>query len=644
MSVEATASAPAAQDLEGSLIEQRYRLIQLLGEGSMGAVYRAEHVHMRKPVAIKVLHPEMMQVAEVVARFEREAIAAAAIAHPNVAAATDFGRLEDGSCYLVLEYVQGRDLRQLLHEVGSLPAERTMHIALQIAKALTAAHGVGIVHRDLKPENIMLVERDDESDFVKVLDFGIAKMSLEATASGQPLTQAGAVFGTPTYMSPEQALGREVDFRSDLYSLGILMFEMLIGMPPFDDSELAVVLAMQISEPHPALPDNIPVCVRDIVDKLLAKQPAERYESTQQAVDAIQCCLDQLRGITGRTSGRPENTQHTEHTEDVAVLSTQPLAASDPTQIVGSTAYLYRALAKLSRAKARWNEWVSAVDDERPIAFQRYAPWMLTRVKLGPMSFTVWKLVFAAIVLLIVTFTTIAIGVAISDDKKPLTAVTGIKIVSREIPSPAVPAKYPSMEEIERIPGAQRSVNDWWDLAKYYAATGRTRDSVAAYRSVLRLEPKHLRNPEVLTALRNAAKDPSVYPMVVSVLEVRRHGVGPVGPELLWDIWNDQRAENNPEEDTTFRKLVVLSANAAAPLRIAIDLHATNKCSRLKAMMLRADKHADQRSVARLEHLQSKSTCNEPDCFGCLNKSEVLQRALNKARRRPSPSMQNGYR
>src|SRR5690606_8292067 len=192
----------------------------LLGEGGMGQVYRAQHVHMRKTVAIKVLHRELTMQPEIVARFEREAVAAARIEHPHVAAATDFGQLPDGSFYLVLEFIEGRSLTALWAEHGRLPPARALAIARQVCDALDAAHSAGIVHRDLKPDNVMLLAREGDADFVKVLDFGIAKLQSDDT-SGQPaLTKAGTVFGTPEYMAPEQAQGAGVDARSDLYTLG----------------------------------------------------------------------------------------------------------------------------------------------------------------------------------------------------------------------------------------------------------------------------------------------------------------------------------------------------------------------------------------------------------------------------------------
>src|SRR3984957_3805739 len=250
----------------GTVIADRYRIEALLGEGGMGKVYRAEHVHMRKPVAVKVLHGDVSTTPEVVARFEREAVAAGKIAHPNVAAATDFGRLENSSFFLVLEYVAGTDLRARINE-GALSPERAVHIVRQITSAVGAAHAAGVVHRDLKPENIMLVEREGDPDFVKVLDFGIAKIDSigilgdpASTASGpssaQPLTKMGAVFGTPDYMSPEQALGQPIDARSDLYSIGVIFFELVAGQRPFKGGAVTLMRA-HVLDAVPTLPPEL---------------------------------------------------------------------------------------------------------------------------------------------------------------------------------------------------------------------------------------------------------------------------------------------------------------------------------------------------------------------------------------------------
>jgi serine/threonine-protein kinase len=280
----------------GQVVADRYRVMSLLGEGGMGVVYRAEHVHMRKVLALKVLHPDVCNVPQVVARFEREAVAAARIDHPHVTAAKDFGRLQDGSFFLVLEYVAGRSLRQVL-EAGPVQPERALHILRGIVSAVGSAHAHGVVHRDLKPENVMLVDRDGDPDFVKVLDFGVAKLDPLAHAapeSGvQPLTRLGAIIGTPDYMAPEQALGQSVDARADLYALGVILFEMIAGERPFRGGVLTV-LRDRVMAPAPELParPTAPVDpgLQAIVRKLMALSADERFQTATE----LEAALDSL--------------------------------------------------------------------------------------------------------------------------------------------------------------------------------------------------------------------------------------------------------------------------------------------------------------------------------------------------------------
>jgi serine/threonine-protein kinase len=254
----------------------------------MGAVYLAEHVLMHKTVALKVLHREMTVHPEVVARFEREAVAAARIDHPNVAAAMDFGRLADGSCYLVLEYVGGQSLRELLG-AGPIEPVRALALGRQIAHGLAAAHAAGIVHRDLKPDNVMLVPQADGGDLVKVLDFGIAKMdgAGEEPASGRQLTRIGTVIGTAGYMAPEQALGQAVDHRVDLYAFGVVLYEMIAGRIPFDAEEVTQILARQLTEPVPPLPEGTPPELSALIAHLLEKSAGDRVQSIAEVVERI---------------------------------------------------------------------------------------------------------------------------------------------------------------------------------------------------------------------------------------------------------------------------------------------------------------------------------------------------------------------
>jgi serine/threonine-protein kinase len=279
----------------GQIVSGRYRIQKLLGEGGMGAVYLAEHTAMRKRVALKLLHRSVSDNPEVVARFEREGIAAAKIEHPNVAAATDFGRTEDGSLFLVLEYIEGQSLREVL-AAGPMAYPRALHVAKQIALALGRAHEAGIVHRDLKPENVMLVRKGDDPDFVKVLDFGIAKLSGAAIPENvdrsQPLTRMGSVLGTPEYMAPEQALGEAVAPQADLYSLGVILYEMLAGRHVFDPPDRMAMLSFHLVAPVPAIEDRapgvvVPAPVEAIARKLLEKDAKARYADARALVAAI---------------------------------------------------------------------------------------------------------------------------------------------------------------------------------------------------------------------------------------------------------------------------------------------------------------------------------------------------------------------
>ncbi len=290
---DATPAARADDSMIGKTIAGRYKVEARLGEGGMGSVYRVEHTHMRKRLALKVLHREMTSQAEIVARFEREAMAAAHIEHPNVAGATDFGKLEDGSCYLVLEYVEGTSLRSQIDE-GPLPQARAVHITVQILGALKRAHELGIVHRDLKPENVHLVDKDGDPDFVKVLDFGIARVPIGAIGgeAGPSLTRAGMVYGTPEYMAPEQALGQDVDGRSDQYAVGVMLFEMLVGKRPYDNKDKVALLGQHVAGPIPSVRTRAPEgavspSLDAVVHKMLAKSPSDRYDDASEAAEAL---------------------------------------------------------------------------------------------------------------------------------------------------------------------------------------------------------------------------------------------------------------------------------------------------------------------------------------------------------------------
>ena len=274
--------------LVGQVIDGRYRVESRLGEGGMGVVYRASHVTLGKPLAMKVLRPEVSRNEEIVARFKQEAQSASAIGNQHIIDISDFGSLKDGSTYFVMEFLKGHSLTDALEEVR-FTEERTVHVGMQLCRALGAAHERGIVHRDMKPDNVQLIERGGDKDFVKVLDFGIAKVG----GTSSKLTQAGQVFGTPHYMSPEQCSGSDVDQRTDIYAVGVILYEMGTGQVPFDADNLMGILTKHLYE-TPPVPHELPPPVdispglESVILKCLQKKPEVRYQTMAELLTDLQ--------------------------------------------------------------------------------------------------------------------------------------------------------------------------------------------------------------------------------------------------------------------------------------------------------------------------------------------------------------------
>jgi serine/threonine-protein kinase len=270
-----------------------YRVTAQLGEGGMGIVYLAEHPALGRKAAIKVLHQRLAADPQVVSRFFQEARASNAIRHPNIVEAYDYGTLPDGASYIIMEYLDGESLAARLRRRGRLPLRTALELAHQTAGALSAAHAQSIVHRDLKPDNLYLT-RDPRSpgvEVIKVLDFGIAKLAASVDSQISHKTRTGTLMGTPLYMSPEQCLGvKEVDHRSDIYSLGCILFEMLCGEPPFVSEGFGALVNMHINQapekPSRRNPD-VPSAVDRIILKLLAKSADERYADMQSVQAAL---------------------------------------------------------------------------------------------------------------------------------------------------------------------------------------------------------------------------------------------------------------------------------------------------------------------------------------------------------------------
>jgi serine/threonine protein kinase len=279
-----------ADSLIGTTLAGKYRLDARLNEGGMGTVYRGTHVLMDKTVAIKVLRPSLAADEKIVARFSREARAASRISHPNALSVTDFGEDESGHVFLVMEFLSGKTLKQVIRDDGPLPLVRVVEITRQIGEALNAAHSQGVVHRDLKSDNIMLLDTMS-GDYAKVLDFGIAKINEAEGVTDTSLTAPNLVIGTPQYMSPEQcSQDGEIDARSDIYSLGVILFEMLVGHVPFSGDSPTMVMMKHLQEPVPSVleeREDLPPAVGRVVARAMAKVRDNRYQTVAEVVEDL---------------------------------------------------------------------------------------------------------------------------------------------------------------------------------------------------------------------------------------------------------------------------------------------------------------------------------------------------------------------
>lgn len=329
--------------LIGTLIAERYRILQLVGRGGMGVVYKARHEMMERTVAIKMLLPQLTADEGAAARFQREARASSRINHSNIISLHDFGKTEDGVPYIVMDFIEGESLADVLKREKQLGTSRCAHIFTQVCDALAHAHELGIIHRDLKPGNIMLLQTEDAHDVVKVVDFGIAKMYESEEGEMQKLTTTGELFGSPVYMSPEQCGGYELDSRSDIYSLGCVMYETLTGKLPCVGKTVLETISKQISAAPPAFsaarPDLfIPDWMESIVTRALSKDPARRQQSMRQVQDEIGL------GISSHSSAsvRALNPNHV--SMRTRAVSPAPQSASSPKQSQASDEWKRYAL------------------------------------------------------------------------------------------------------------------------------------------------------------------------------------------------------------------------------------------------------------------------------------------------------------
>lgn len=282
-------------DLTGSIVENRFEVISRIGEGGMATVYKAQHRQVDLLVAIKILKMQSGFSDTDIERLKREARALNSLFHPNIVKVYSFGFLDSGEPYLVLDYLQGISLDDIVLSGELPPVDWSVEVFKQICRGLAAAHERDLIHRDLKPSNVMIVERDEDGAFVKLVDFGIAR-SVDPNTDEQRLTGKGEVFGSPFYMSPEQITGKPVDKRSDIYSLGCLMYETLSGIPPLMGDTAFLTMMKHMQETPPAIADitldrKLPDGLENIVFKCMEKNAGNRFQSATEVEQALQHCV-----------------------------------------------------------------------------------------------------------------------------------------------------------------------------------------------------------------------------------------------------------------------------------------------------------------------------------------------------------------
>ena len=649
--------APPNDPMIGSIIAGRYRVEARLGEGGMGAVYRVEHTHMRKKLALKVLHREMTSQPEIVARFEREAMAAAHIEHPNVACATDFGKLEDGTFFLVLEYVEGTSLRQLIDK-GPLDPGRSIHVATQILAGLRRAHEFGIVHRDLKPENVLLVDKDGDPDYVKVLDFGIARVPIGSLISGgdagPSLTRAGMVYGTPEYMAPEQALGQPVDQRADLYALGVMMYEMLTGARPFDHESKVTLLGMQVTAPIPRMdlraPDaHVPPSVEAIVGKLLEKEAQLRFADAKEFVDAVSAVSAQLVAsghlagpllTTGPMSGVRSSFASVPKIANGSSASL-PSFAGAPTVLPHSNL----AVSEAIQDRARERERERAEAETRP----KRAIEMRTVVAAGGAL----GVVAIALLVLVIAYIVKRGG---ANGPTTVTSATSHGVSGEASSVPDGPAAEGAPASFESLLVMARSSIDRGNFAvavdalapleqkfpknsdvhrlleKAYAGE---KNPVATMREAelwIESDPKAGEDLKLLEDVRNTAlvgRDGS--DAAFGLLEEK---LGTAGIDILYDVAWLSSGQLYPAAARRARLSLQkpeVRALANQPLLILLDFRDAKSCEQKHELLGRARDDGDARLLAALKPYQAVTGCgflHRRDCFPCMRRDHALGDAV----------------
>jgi len=631
-----------AESLVGTIVGDRYLIERLLGEGGMGAVYLAQHRHMRKRVAVKVLHAEMSRLPEVVARFEREAMAAAHIEHPNVAAATDFGKLADGSFFLVLEYIEGKSLRLAIAR-GPLELWRALHVVRQIAEALARSHALGIVHRDLKPENVMLVTRDGDPNFVKVLDFGIAKVPMgefadehrneqdgDRAAADQPLTQLGMVYGTAEYMAPEQALGQAVDARADLYALGVMAFEMIAGSRPFEHESKVVLLGMHVTAPVPRMgarapSANVPPEVDEVVGRLLAKDARARFGNAKEFVQVLDALTKQLtaRGRMVKATTTPSrvgplregplsgNLAGTSTSSEL--LSSSTFAVEPRDGVPGLASLVGASLGNAFRAAPSW------MTRHRMLLFATTAVLLTGLVALASGLVTIRNPVRDPAASASIDRPPLELRPAVAKDREALSAARS------NIDKGDFGTAIDELLPIERKDPGRAEVHALLEHA--YSGVRNSREAMREAGLWLGTDPAAAADRKLEEDIRNAALLRDGHDDAFALLESK---MGWRGIDLLYDIAFGASGKLYPQAALLAKRALDLEdvrTRASPALAVVLAFHDAKSCEQRHALLADVRDKGDSRMLPLLQPYESTRGCGffgRSDCYPCMHKDRDL--------------------
>ena len=648
-----------AEALVGTTISQRYRIDALLAFGGMGAVYRGEHVLMRKRIAVKVLQEGAQDLPQLVERFRREAIVGAHVTHPNIASATDFGQLEDGSYFLVMEHIKGRMLYDLMREEGALPVDRAMGIARQVAAGLLAAHEVGVIHRDIKPHNVMLVDLDGNRtasipalllgrDIVKIIDFGFAKLveeRLSIAPSERPsmvperITQQGEIFGTIAYLAPEAALGMDVvDARSDLYALGVVIYQMLTGLHPFKETAPGALFRCHMSKPPPPFAERapgveVPAAVEALTLKLLEKDPARRFQSASELIEAIDDAMG-LSGMVALAPGRisspslPSDLLASAFQQETEAASSRqgpssgrdpgpssagaPLSTSGPSSLGGASTSSSTSTSTTSAALLPGEEASrGSVPSASPPAPSRgWLGGVLVGVALagaaGVLALSQGHLHLSPAV------ASGQPGAAPVEPPEPARPAESPPVTSAALLAPSAPEAPPAASEAPAAPTASapaaptEDVTPWKIRMKASIQVKDWPNARLSFRKVAELDPAALADPMFLPVVVDLVTNVGQHPSADAdqVFDLLENRAGGAGLDVLYDVVQRRGGTLAATRATEILKKPAVLARASAPLRVAFELRVAS-CGEKGSLLSRVVAEGDWRAIQAFDAVRS---------------------------------------